>query len=135
VRLYDHRVPAFFLCHHVHNMDVDGAIFVRCLLTSIHGECSRPDQLSVALAANTTVARRRANRPIVLVLVVVVLDLSVRKPNRRIDDDEDEHENEKTRDFRIFLTVLVVVVVLGPSVRKANRGRRRDTIEDNGLVV
>jgi hypothetical protein len=71
----------------------------------------------------------------VLVAVVVVLDLSVRKPNRRIDDDEDEHENEKTRDFRIFLTVLVVVVVLGPSVRKANRGRRRDTIEDNGLVV
>lgn len=31
VGLYDHRVPAFFLRHDIHNMDVDGAIFVRCL--------------------------------------------------------------------------------------------------------
>jgi hypothetical protein len=48
VRLYDHRVPPFFLCHYVHNMDMDGAIFVRCLATGIHGGCSPLDQLLVA---------------------------------------------------------------------------------------
>jgi predicted metal-dependent hydrolase len=54
VGLYDHRIPAFFLRYDVHNMDVDGAIFVRCLATGIHGECSPLDHLSVALVLNMT---------------------------------------------------------------------------------
>jgi hypothetical protein len=50
VGLYDHRIPAFFLRYDVHNMDMDGAIFVRCLASGIHGECSPLDQPLVALA-------------------------------------------------------------------------------------
>jgi hypothetical protein len=56
VGLYHHRITTFFLRYDVHNMDMDGAIFVRYLATGIHGQCSLLDQFLVALAPNMTAA-------------------------------------------------------------------------------
>jgi hypothetical protein len=57
VGLYNHCVAALFLGHDVHNMDVDGTIFVRCLATGIHGRCSPLDQVLVAWALNFPIVR------------------------------------------------------------------------------